>query len=56
MGRLSLRKFRRAVGRTRLEPLQIEARSPRRWKDVLGRVPILDEVLGGTAVAVLRKP
>lgn len=55
MGRLSLRKFRRAVGRTRLEPLQIEARSPRRWKDALGRVPVLEEVVGGTAVAVLRK-
>ena len=56
MGRLSLRKFRRAVARTTLEPLQIESRSPRRWKDTLSRVPLAEEVLGGSAVAILRKP
>lgn len=56
MGRLSLRKFRRAVKRTSLIPIQIEARSPRRWKDPLGRLPLLEEVIGGTATVVLRKP
>ncbi len=55
MGRLSLRKFRKAVRAAGLEPLQIEARSPRRWKDILARVPGLDEVVGGSAVAVLHK-
>jgi ubiquinone/menaquinone biosynthesis C-methylase UbiE len=56
MGRLSLRKFRRAAARTGLEPVQVEARSPRRWKDLLNRLPVLEEIAGGTAVAVLRKP
>ena len=56
MGRLSLRKFRRAVAGTTLEPLQIESRSPRRWKDTLGRVPLVEEVVGGSAVTILRKP
>jgi ubiquinone/menaquinone biosynthesis C-methylase UbiE len=56
MGRLSLRKFRRAAARSGLEPLQVEARSPRRWKDAAGRLPLLEEIAGGTAVAVLRKP
>ena len=56
MGRLSLRKFRRAVAATTLQPVQIEARSPRLWKDAASRLPLLEEVLGGSAVVILRKP
>jgi hypothetical protein len=50
-----VRGYRAAFERSGLEVLQFENVSPRRWKQMLSRLPVLGELLAGSVVAVLRK-
>lgn len=56
MGRLTRRRYARAARESGLEVLQEDSRSPRRVKAMAERLPLLDELLAGTLVSVLRKP
>jgi len=56
MGRTSRRTLRRAAREAGLEVVEESSRSSRRWKNVLGRLPVFGELLPGELTAVLRRP
>jgi ubiquinone/menaquinone biosynthesis C-methylase UbiE len=56
MGRNSRRKFANAARASAFEILEHRNTSPRRWKNLLIKVPGIDELLAGQLIEVLRKP
>jgi ubiquinone/menaquinone biosynthesis C-methylase UbiE len=56
MGRTTRRRLRAAARATEFVIVEESSRSPRRWKDALARIPVLDELLAGDLTIILRKP
>jgi SAM-dependent methyltransferase len=56
MGRTTRRRLRREARGVGFVIEQETSRSPRRWKDFLARLPLLDELLAGELTIMLRKP
>jgi ubiquinone/menaquinone biosynthesis C-methylase UbiE len=56
MGRNTRRKLRRAAAQSALRFVQDESRSPRRWKSMLSRLPLLEELLAGDLIEILERP